>query len=155
MDEKLLIDQIKRKEQDIIQTLQTIAEAALTNICIDNSFQHSAESLDNQEMDDNQVDSDLSKVANEITKSNNALMDDNSEPDFEDIIDDAVEINDCHSDLIGREETQCLEDSERDCNETSNCLTSDDSMLQSLKDEAILESPHVSHYFPNTIQNDA
>eukprot|EP00090_Calanus_glacialis_P010973 TRINITY_DN19458_c0_g1_i1.p1 TRINITY_DN19458_c0_g1~~TRINITY_DN19458_c0_g1_i1.p1 ORF type:complete len:1182 (+),score=289.95 TRINITY_DN19458_c0_g1_i1:127-3672(+) len=155
MDEKVLIDQIKRKEQDIIKTLQNIAEAALTNICIDESFLTSRDSIANQEMDDNQVDSDLNKVANEIAKSNNALLDDTSEPDFEDIIDDAVEISDCHSDLIGRDQTQCLEDSEKDVNEPVNPSSTEASMLPDLEDEVLGEGCSSGQYLSNTVQNDA
>jgi len=155
MDEKILIDQIKRKEQDIIKTLQNIAEAALTNICIDESFQTSRDSIGNPEMDDNQVDSDLNKVANEIAKSNSALLDDNSEPDFEDIIDDAVEISDCHSELIGRDQTQCLEDSEKDVNEPVNPSTAKANMLPEVEDEMLTEGCQSGQYLSNTVQNDA
>ena len=150
MDEKILINQIKRKEQDIIKTLQHIAEAALTNISIDESFQSSRDIV-NQIMDDNQVDSDLNKVANQIAESNSVLLDDNSEPDFEDIIDDAVEINDCQSDLVCRDQTQCLEDSEKDVNEPVNTLPADASLLPDLEDEML----GVSQYISNTGQSDA
>ena len=87
MDERLLFDQIKRKEADIIHTLQNIAEAAFIT--------ESLKCTGTEAEDSEEVDSDLSKVAREIAKSSHRLMDDNSEPDFEDIIDDAVEINDC------------------------------------------------------------
>ena len=86
MEEENLFDKIKQKEQDFIRTLKDIAEAAF----ITDSLQSTS---DNIEMDDNQVDSDLSQVASEIAKSNK-ILDDNSDSEFEDIINDAVEIND-------------------------------------------------------------
>merc|ERR1719234_982057 len=46
-----------------------------------------------REEDDNQLDSDLSKVANEIALTNSSLVESNSETDLDDdIVDDAVEI---------------------------------------------------------------
>merc|ERR1719193_941321 len=43
--------------------------------------------------EDNQLDSDLSKVANEIALTSSSLMESNSETDLDDdIVDDAVEI---------------------------------------------------------------
>ena len=80
MDERILFDQIKRKEADIIHTLQNIAEAAF----ITESLQRSGTEAEAE------VDSDLREMA----KSTHGLMEDNSEPDFEDTIDDAVEIPD-------------------------------------------------------------
>merc|ERR1719234_2137774 len=45
------------------------------------------------EEDDNQLDSDLSKVANEIALTNSSLVESNSETDLDDdIVDDAVEV---------------------------------------------------------------
>ena len=85
MDERILFDQIKRKEADIIHTLQNIAEAAF----ITESLQRSGTEAEAE------VDSDLREMA----KSTHGLMEDNSEPDFEDIIDDAVEINDSGPDV--------------------------------------------------------
>ena len=86
MDERILFDQIKRKEADIIHTLQNIAEAAF----ITESLQRSGSEAEAE------VDSDLREMA----KSTHGLMEDNSEPDFEDIIDDAVEINDTGPELL-------------------------------------------------------
>ena len=78
-----LFDKIKQKEQDFIRTLKDIAEAAFIT--------DSLEATSNTDMDDNQVDSDLSQVAREIAKSSQNMLDDNSDADFEDIIDEAVE----------------------------------------------------------------
>ena len=83
MDERILFDQIKRKEADIIHTLQNIAEAAF----ITESLQRSGTEAEAE------VDSDLREMA----KSTHGLMEDNSEPDFED---DAVEINDTDPELL-------------------------------------------------------
>ena len=71
MDNNNLFDTIKQKEQDFIKTLKDIAEAAFITDSLDRS-------VNDPDMDDNQVDSDLSKVASEIAKSSNNLDDDNS-----------------------------------------------------------------------------
>ena len=91
MDEGIIFDQIKRKESDFIHALQNIAEAAF----ITESLQQTG----NAEEDSEDLDSDLSKVAREIATTNH--MDDNSDPDFEDVIDDAEEINDFGQELLG------------------------------------------------------
>ena len=86
-EQQHLVDEIKRKEAEIIVTLQDIAEVALT--------EEAKEPAAAGEEDDNQVDSDLSKVANEIAMTSGNPMDSNSETDLDDdIVDDAVEIKD-------------------------------------------------------------
>lgn len=86
MDNNNLFDTIKQKEQDFIKTLKDIAEAAFIKDSLDTSG-------NDHDMDDNQVDSDLSKVASEIAKSTNNLDDYNSDCDFE-----AIKVDkNCHN----------------------------------------------------------
>ena len=97
MEEENLFNKIKQKEQDFIRTLTDIAKAEFITASLKSSS-------DNIEMDENQVDSDLSQVASEIAKSNK-ILDDNSDSEFEDIINDAVEINDCSTEHINENNT--------------------------------------------------
>ena len=83
MQNNNLFDTIKQKEQHFIKTLKDIAEAAFITDSLD----------DDHEMDDKQVDSDLSKVASEIAKSTSIFSDDNSDADFE--MDEKLDDNGC------------------------------------------------------------
>ena len=78
MEEENLFNKIKQKDQDFIRTLTDIAKAESITASLKSSS-------DNIEMDENQVDSDLSQVASAIAKSNK-ILDDNSDSEFEDII---------------------------------------------------------------------
>ena len=84
--EACLSDQIKQKEKDFIKTLKDIAEAAF--------IKDSLETSNNTDMDDNQVDSDLSQVAREISRSTNNILDESSDNECDATIDDAVQVND-------------------------------------------------------------
>lgn len=84
--EARLSDQIKQKEKDFIKTLKDIAEAAF--------IKDSLETSNNNDMDDNQVDSDLSQVAREISRSTNSILDESSDIECDATFDDSVQVND-------------------------------------------------------------
>ena len=82
--EASLSDQIKQKEKDFIKTLKDIAEAAF--------IKDSLETSNNNDMDDNQVDSDLSQVAREISRSTNNILDETSDIECDATFDDTVQV---------------------------------------------------------------
>ena len=86
MDKENLVKQIKQNEQEFIRTLADISEAAF----ITDSPKSTIIDID---MDENQVDSDICQVASEIAKTTSNILDENSDADLEDAIDDAVEEN--------------------------------------------------------------
>ena len=89
MEDELLEDEIKKKEAEILVTLQDIAKEVMATTEVSETPVKAADE------DDSQVDSDLSKVANEIALTTGSLLESNSETDIDDdIVDDAVEIKD-------------------------------------------------------------
>ena len=110
-----LFDKIKQKEQDFIKTLKDIAEAAFIT--------DSLTTGNNIDMDDNQVDSDLSKVAREISRSTNNILDDNSDADCDDTLEDAVlDRNHPDDERDITQNHQCDQDLQRPCLENSHTI---------------------------------